>query len=336
MNPPRKGQVTYFFRAKGMGISIERLFSDIASAARTWRPGRAWHCPHKGGSNLLQVLRNGLAARKQQTAVNHITGDVHYLALFLDAKKMILTIHDLNLLENSSGLRRAVLRLLWFYLPLRRCRFITTISHSTRDELSRICQIEPGRVRVVHDCVSDFFKHTPNTFSSDCPRILHLGTKENKNLVRVAEALDGIRCRLRIVGTPTEAQKQALQKHAVDYEATGRISDEQLLEAYQQCDMVCFASTYEGFGMPIVEAQAVGRPVITSNVASMPEVAGGAACLVDPFRVNSIREGLMRVINDTEYRNQLVIDGLKNAAQFKPSSIAQAYEAIYAEIDSNQ
>ena len=70
--------------------------------------------------------------------------------------------------------------------------------------------------------------------------------------------------------------------------------------------MLTFVSTYEGFGLPILESQATGRPVVTSNVSSMPEVAGDAACLVNPYDADSIREGILRVINDDAYRKDLM------------------------------
>jgi glycosyltransferase involved in cell wall biosynthesis len=98
------------------------------------------------------------------------------------------------------------------------------------------------------------------------------------------------------------------------------------------CDLLVFASTFEGFGLPIVEAQATGRPVVTSNIMSMPEVAGDAACLVDPFNVSSIREGVLKVINDSDYRNALVKAGFENVKRFQPEQIARQYAELYHEL----
>jgi Glycosyltransferase len=82
--------------------------------------------------------------------------------------------------------------------------------------------------------------------------------------------------------------------------------------------------------MPIIEAQTVGRPVVTSNCSSMPEVAGvGGACLVDPFDVASIRAGVLRVIKDPDYREALVKRGFENVCRFRPQAIARAYCALY-------
>jgi glycosyltransferase involved in cell wall biosynthesis len=95
---------------------------------------------------------------------------------------------------------------------------------------------------------------------------------------------------------------------------------------------VVFASTYEGFGMPIVEANATGRPVVTSNIGPMPEVAGSAACLVDPFDCSSIREGIVRVIGDADYRSHLVAGGFENVKRFQADVIAAQYAAVYREV----
>jgi glycosyltransferase involved in cell wall biosynthesis len=96
--------------------------------------------------------------------------------------------------------------------------------------------------------------------------------------------------------------------------------------------MVIFASTYEGFGLPIIEANAVGRPVVTSDIYSMPEVAGDAACLVNPFDVSNIRTGVLRVIQDESYRRKLIENGFKNVERFKPNAIAQQYLELYKEL----
>jgi glycosyltransferase involved in cell wall biosynthesis len=106
----------------------------------------------------------------------------------------------------------------------------------------------------------------------------------------------------------------------------------ELVQVYQESDLVAFVSTYEGFGMPIIEANATGRAVVSSNTTSMPEVAGNAACLVDPFDAQSIRTGIERVIHDTAYRNALIENGYRNAARFTSEVIGQAYLDIYEEM----
>ena len=86
--------------------------------------------------------------------------------------------------------------------------------------------------------------------------------------------------------------------------------------------------------MPIVEANVVGRPVVTSDISSMPEVAGNAACLVDPFDSASIRSGIRRVIKDVDYRSKLIANGRVNAERFDANNIAEQYLAIYKEMEA--
>jgi len=93
-----------------------------------------------------------------------------------------------------------------------------------------------------------------------------------------------------------------------------------------------FASTYEGFGMPIIEAQAIGRPVITSNIGAMKEVALDTACLVDPYDVESIKNGIQKLIRDEAYRDLMIKKGLKNVERFSLETISNQYIALYKSI----
>ncbi len=266
--------------------------------------------------------------------VNQITGDVHFLALGLPGRNTILTVHDCGLLHRSRGWKRWVLRLFWFTWPISRCRIVTTISESTRRELIELAGAPPAKVRVIHDCVSSDFVPEPAAFNRSCPRILLIGVAPNKNLERIAAALAGLSCTVELIGQPSPAQVAAFTRYDIRLQPLGNCDNQAVLGAYRRCDLVLFASTHEGFGLPILEAQATGRPVVTSNCSSMPEVAGDSACLVDPFSPPSIRAGVERVIGDDGYRATLLRRGAENVRRFQPARIAADYAALYREIAS--
>ena len=146
------------------------------------------------------------------------------------------------------------------------------------------------------------------------------------------KALKGIKCHLKVIGILDKGQRQLLEDSGLSYDSDGNVSEEAMYRAYCDADLVSFVSTYEGFGMPIIEAQWVERPVVTSNCSSMPEVAGQGACLVDPFDVNSIRLGLEQVINDPEYRKSLVERGRQNREKFALPAVAKQYFALYQRV----
>jgi glycosyltransferase involved in cell wall biosynthesis len=259
---------------------------------------------------------------------------VHYLALGLKRRRTLLTIHDCVSLERLRGLKRAVFRWFWYSLPVRRAALVSVVSESTRRELLRHVKCDPAKVRVVPNCVSSDFLRHDKPFNCSKPVVLHVGTGANKNLERAIEALAGIVCHLKIIGQLNSEQRAALGRHHVEFSNLVRATDAEVVKAYQASDLLLFASTYEGFGLPIVEANATGRPVVTSNLLSMPEVTGEAACMVDPFDVASIRAGVVRVIEGAEYRQALVAAGFENVRRFEPRTIAAQYAALYSEIAS--
>jgi glycosyltransferase involved in cell wall biosynthesis len=93
--------------------------------------------------------------------------------------------------------------------------------------------------------------------------------------------------------------------------------------------MVVFASLYEGFGLPILEAQAMGRPVITSNFGAMREAAGDGALLVDPYSVEAIREAVLRIKREPALREDLIAKGRENAERFRAEAVAARYAELY-------
>jgi glycosyltransferase involved in cell wall biosynthesis len=321
--------VTFVQRKPQPGnFSLESIFHAVREQLEPDIRSSVWLCPYES-RGVVQRLLNLCAAPFAQGDVTHVTGDINYVALFMRRARTIVTIPDIVALHQVTGWRRYMARLAWLQMPVWRAARVTTISEFARAEIIRSVGCPPESVQVIYVPVGDQFRPSPKTFNSERPRILMIGTAWNKNLVRQTEALAGIPCEVAFIGILSDEHRAALERAGVPYTSAYGLTNEQIVAQYERADLVLFASTYEGFGMPIVEANAVGRPVVTANTASMPEVAGDAACLVDPFVTASIRAGVMRVLADREYREGLVDRGFRNAARFSVASIARQYEALY-------
>jgi glycosyltransferase involved in cell wall biosynthesis len=152
------------------------------------------------------------------------------------------------------------------------------------------------------------------------------------DLERVVEACEGLDVSLRILGRLTREQHSLLRERGLEFESFENLSRAEVVTLYQECDLVLFSSLYEGFGMPILEGQAVGRPVLTSDRSPMREVAGGGALLVDPEDVNSIRDGLEKLLRDPELREELVERGFENVKHYTAEAVASQYADLYREV----
>jgi glycosyltransferase involved in cell wall biosynthesis len=303
------------------------LFTSIIKLVSNQQSVKKVNLPYSGASPL-SIFKNLISVKKTPKNLYHITGDVTYMGLVL-GKQSIITIHDIGSALQGNAVSRIIKKLIWFQLPAKRVRYITVISEFTKSELSKLIPNSKNKIRVIPNPVGSEFKLSPYTFNAECPTILFVGTKPNKNLERVVVALNGINCNLKIIGPLNDLQKQLLEEHRINYSNKSKLSRSEIVQAYIDCDVLCFPSTYEGFGMPIIEAQATGRPVITSNLGAMKEVARQSACLVNPFEVESIRNGIIKVIGNVEYRKNLIDKGLINTKRFSLETITQAYLELY-------
>lgn len=329
--------VVHFVRKKRphANFSIEGLYKSIREELKDKVNIEVVYCPFYSNGFFRRLLNCIYTALKQKD-VNHVTGDVNYLNLFFKKDKNIITILDCGLLNRTSGFKHWLAKKIWYEIPVKRAKYVVAISEATKNEILKYVKCDPEKIKVIYVPVSPVFKRYDKEFNKEKPVILHLGTAQNKNLARLIKALNGITCRLVIIGKLKDEQLEALNENKIEYENYFDLSIEEVYEQYKRCDMLAFVSTYEGFGMPIVEANIVGRPVITSNIYSMPEVAGDAALLIDPYNVSGIRNGILKIINDDAYRNELRDKGFKNKNRFELNSIAKEYFNLYNELGNKR
>jgi glycosyltransferase involved in cell wall biosynthesis len=328
--------ITYFLRKrrKGANFSVEQIFNDLAERFSTNYQVTQRILPYVS-SGLFKRVANVISAGMNQGAVNHVTGDINYVALLLKKSKTISTILDLGILHRTDGLKRRILLDVWFKWPVYRSKWVTVISEATKQDLLKNVPCNPAKIKVIYVPISKLFKRVDKVFHKKCPTILQIGGAPNKNLKRLIQAVDGISCKLLIIGKISEENLRLLESSNIDYLNKVGIPFDEVIEAYISCDLLFFASTFEGFGMPILEAQAVGRAVITSNILSMPEVGGDASAYADPLNVGEIKSAIIKLIEEDEYRENLIEKGFENTKRFDSDFIALQYEALYKDIFEN-
>jgi glycosyltransferase involved in cell wall biosynthesis len=324
--------ITFIFRKRSATVfSIEKLFDALYD--RIEKSGTSvcrLELPHIS-TGFVSVLRNAwFVARHKKPGLLHITGDVHYAAVLCPFSRTIITIHDCVVLHRRSGLKRVLMRILWFGLPLRLASAITVISAQTKDEVLRTVAVPEKKVTVIPNFVDGELPFTERPFARERPRILHVGTTANKNLAKVVAALRNLPCVLVIVGELAQATEDDLRVSGIHYENFVGIDEAAISRLYRDADIISFPSTYEGFGMPIIEGQAAGRSVLTSDLEPMRSVAGqGGALLVNPHSVDSIREGFVRLVGDDLLRARLIAAGKENCKRYTLDAAAASYLALY-------
>ncbi|MBL8154833.1 MAG: glycosyltransferase family 4 protein [Anaerolineae bacterium] len=263
----------------------------------------------------------------------------------------LLTVHDLSFVrvpESASPRLKAYLDTL---VPrsLKRADYVLADSLATKQDIVDLYRTEAERVEVLLSgvdpvfCPSDSVNFLPIRKKyriGNSPYLLAVGTVQpRKNYARLIEALSilraaGLEVELVIAGGKGwledpiyAALDQFDMRPHVHF--IGFAAEEDLPILYSNALCSVFPSLYEGFGLPILEAMACGTPVVTSNVSSMPEVAGDAALLVDPYDVEAIAHAVRRLIEDSNLRQSLVQSGLDRAKQFTWEKSARQLLQVY-------
>ncbi len=266
----------------------------------------------------------------------------------------VVTVHDISyeyFPEYFNPMQRLRMRTL-IPLSARRAGAVLTVSEYSRQDIIQRYGIEPERVVVTYNGVSLAFRRLPpeevNTatarFGFQRPFILGVGNLQpRKNLERLIRAYARLRtagdCEHDLVLVGQMAWKGHRIQETVErlgiapfVHLTGYVSEHELVALYNRAVLFAYPSTFEGFGLPVLEAMACGAPVLTSNTSSLPEVAGEAAITVDPYDEEAIGDGLRSLLHDEALRTRLRTAGFSQAAKFNWQTTAEQTAAVYARV----
>lgn len=322
-------QITLVFRKKLEGReSFETVFKPIEKLPDVNKVELPCEL-----DSLRSTIRLFVFAQKIKGKYIHTTGGVQYLTLFLfwKRKRFVITIHDANRYEALTGIRKYIYGLIWFKIPIQIADRVVFISPPAAEQVKSHFYIREEKIEIIPNS----FRKIPliNIEKENKFSILAIGTKTNKNLERLFEAVKGEKnIKLHIVGKLQNTHLELLAKYKIAYSNYFNIDNNELDRLYNMADMLYFASTKEGFGLPIIEAQSCGLPVLTSNTTSMPYVAGDAALIVDPYNIKDIKHAIFRLQNDTALRNSIVKKGFINLKRFDEESFINKYKKIYESI----
>ena len=265
--------------------------------------------------------------------------------------KQLAVFHDLNFMHYPKDVPWLVKKYYHYYFPkfAQKAARIATVSEFSKLDIQQQFGIASQLIDVVYNGASSEFKELTSEqcsevrkkYSQGLPYFLFVGSiHPRKNLVNLLQAFDVFKkqqnteSKLLLVGAKYYWTKE--MKHvydSLDFKQdvifTGRVEDAELKKITASAFALTYVPYFEGFGIPIVEAMQCGVPVITSNITSMPEVAGDAALLVDPFSIKDIAEGLSTMWNDSSLREEMIKKGFKRAAQYSWQATADLlYESI--------
>jgi glycosyltransferase involved in cell wall biosynthesis len=330
------------------GVTVAAAVSPDHQVDRAWHDAITWlYLPT---SSSVSRLSGNLAelGRRWNADVLHAT----YIAPYRSHCPVVISVHDVSFkrFPEYFSWRDRVLFSTLLPSSLRRAAAILTLSSHARDELQRYYPDLRTPIHVVPAAPHATFRPIDVNRVAGTLARLHIqrpflvavgSVQPRKNLARLIEAFADVRRRhadlqLAIVG-PSGFRASTLEAtivgrglgHAV--RLLGYVSEEDLVAVYNAAVALVYPSVYEGFGLPVVEAMACGRPVIAANTSSLPEVAGDAALLVVPFDVSALAAAMDQLLADPRAAEDLGARGLAHVARFSwqrtASTALAAFEA---------
>lgn len=269
--------------------------------------------------------------------------------------KTIVTMHDLTFIIYPETMTK-ISRLYWTFFMKRGVKTAKKIiadSKSTKDDLIKHYNIPEEKVKVIHAALTrnfstsleaSNFQSVKDEYGLPEKYLLYVGTLEpRKNVRRLVQAFHKAKSKKRFIHKLVITGKkgwlfseifETVEKLRLGSEVifTGFVPDEDLPGIYSGAEIFVFPSLYEGFGLPPLEAMSYGVPVLVSNSSSLPEVVGDAGILVNPEDIDDIANGILRLVEDQNLRNQLKEKGLQQAQKFSLERMAKETLEVYEEV----
>lgn len=297
-----------------------------------WRSYRITRMAEKAELDIYHGLSHELPLGIQQTAI-----------------KSVVTVHDLIFMRYPEFYQPADRKIYRSKLEYacREADKVIAISRQTKNDLVDYLSLNPGKIEVIYQAINSIYfeatppeelKQTQSQLKIPGRFMLTVGTIEaRKNLESILKAmqLDDDGLPLVVVGKSTpyldslQTQIQVLKDKLIFLH---QVTDRELSHLYQLAELMLYPSVFEGFGLPVVEAQACGCPVITSKAGALPETGGDGAHYVEAQNADEINQGIQEIVQNKAYRDELIRKGLQNAQRFTPQNYAQQLMQFYTQL----
>jgi len=260
-------------------------------------------------------------------------------------KNSLVTIHDIAFFRNPLWFSKKFFYFYRFLIPriAKKSLKVVTVSDFSKKEIMDILSVDEGRIEVIYNAVSSkFMDRAKSGFFNEYDKyILAVSSLDpRKNFVNLLLAFKGLKLqdtKLIVVGSRHRVFADVgLKEVASSCEnivfVDNSVDDDLLAGLYKNAILFVYPSLYEGFGLPPLESMACGCPVVVSNAASLPEVCGDAAYYVNPHDVDSIADGMRKVLTDDDLRRSLVKKGLERVNFFSWERSAREFLRVFEEV----
>jgi glycosyltransferase involved in cell wall biosynthesis len=347
--------------AEEYAIRLLRALDEVAGEAlditllcnRRFRPAhpelvarsRIAVAPIDGGSRVARVVAESTwLARVASKARFHLVHHLNNVAPWRSNRPSVVTIHDLRPLALPETLGRAHGAYLRARLrpSVRQASVVTTPSAFVRETVIELLGAEPDRVKVVSAPL--FVTHAAPRSSTGAPAggahflypAITAPHKNHRMLLEAFAKVVAVRDDAALVLTGAAGPAEGEVARAIEelgltnfVRRLGRVSAEELDVLFRHAVALVYPSTYEGFGLPLAEAMAMGCPVIASDRTALPEVIGGAGILLDADDVDGWADAMLRLLDDEDLRTELIAAGRKRVRSFSPEEAARRQVAAY-------